>query len=362
MAQTAPLRLDALQREVRFSLPFDARLAVLVNEAQDMPDLEERRMTAIVLKPEKDLEVGAGDVVALIEQFRDEGVGYLLVPGDVYPWLERQADAGAYIRGNFRRVPADESACQIFALQSLDPDTPTVAEDGLPIPPIEMTCLVAGGLQPAAWFADGRSAVSWIVEMLQRNGADPQELGSLLDFGCGCGRVIRHWPSVTDAKLFGSDYNPHLIGWCRENLPAGEFEVNGLEPPLPFENDTFDFLYALSLFTHLDETLQVPWMDEVTRVVKPGGLFLLTFHGQSRFEDFAAYGREDVIRSFEAGELVVIRGEHSGGNGCATWHPESYVLDQLARNVEVVDYSPGGALDIGQDAVLFRKPLEAPPG
>ena len=72
--------------------------------------------------------------------------------------------------------------------------------------------------------------------------------------------------------------------WCASNLPFGRFEVNGLEPPLPFEDNSFDLFYSLSIFTHLDEPLQQPWFDEMVRVVEPGGVFLLTFHGRSRLE------------------------------------------------------------------------------
>ena len=59
-------------------------------------------------------------------------------------------------RHTFRRVPTDESVCHIFALQPPIANMPTVAEDGLPIPPPEMIGLVAGGMQADGWFESGR--------------------------------------------------------------------------------------------------------------------------------------------------------------------------------------------------------------
>lgn len=360
MAHEATLdRLSAVEREVRFVLPFFARVAVLVNEARDMPSLEGRSTGMVELSQPSGGEIGSAIAGARIEQFRAGGFGYLLVPADVYPWLREHRDVLRYLRSHFRRVPADESVCNIYALQPIAPGTPRVAEDDLPIPPPEMIGLVAGGLPPSGWFEKGRYGVTWIREMLARNGIELGRIGSLLDFGCGCGRVIRHWPGLTDARLHGSDYNPYLVDWCSNNLPVGEFSVNGLEPPLPFDDDSFDLVYSLSIFTHLDESLQVPWMEEMIRVTKPGGVFVLTFHGRSRLEHVDKFeNSEEIVRAFEAGELVVWRGEQAGGSGCAAWHPQAYVYEVLARDVEVIDYSPSGALDIRQDAVLFRKPAE----
>ena len=72
-------------------------------------------------------------------------------------------------------------------------------------------------------------------------------------------------------------------------------------------------MYALSIFTHLDADLQVPWMEELTRVVKPGGVLLATFHGRSRVEYMRTEGQyERIAPGFEAGELVVIASERAG--------------------------------------------------
>jgi ubiquinone/menaquinone biosynthesis C-methylase UbiE len=57
-----------------------------------------------------------------------------------------------------------------------------------------------------------------------------------------------------------------------------QFEVNGLAPPLAYEANHFDFIYALSVFTHLPESLQTAWMSELARVLKPGGYLLMTTH------------------------------------------------------------------------------------
>jgi SAM-dependent methyltransferase len=348
-------RFGPVEREVRFALPHWSPVGVLVNDPDEMPDLEGRPGAKVVLgTPPGDLN--SAQVAARIERFAAGGKEFLVVPAEVYPWIERHPEIKRFLRTQFRQLATDDGAGRIYALRS-DPEGPGTGEDGLPLPPREMVALVAGWIQPGEFYRYGQYAATWIAEMLARNGVRPDGLGSILDFGCGCGRVIRHWPSRTTAALYGSDYNPYLVRWCTENLPVAEFSVNELEPPLPFEDDSFDFVYSLSIFTHLSAELHMPWMEELVRVTKPGGVLLPTFHGRSRLEYMREHGMyERIAPGFEAGELVVIEAEQAGSSGCSAYHPESYVRDVLGAGLELLDFSPAGALDIQQDAVLFRKP------
>jgi len=126
--------------------------------------------------------------------------------------------------------------------------------DGLPVPPPHLIVRVAGtpGLE---WFLEsGRLAATSIRDALDRAGAPVEAMSSILDFGCGCGRVVRTWASL-DAKVSGSDLSGGAIDWCRGNLTFASFETNGLSPPLAFDDASFDLAYALSVFTHLPEAI-----------------------------------------------------------------------------------------------------------
>jgi SAM-dependent methyltransferase len=151
--------------------------------------------------------------------------------------------------------------------------------------------------------------------------------------------------------LFGVDYNPRLVDWCRANLPFAEFAVNKPASPLNFAEGTFDFIYAISVFTHLTEEKQSYWMGELTRVLKPGGHLLITVHGMTRLHHLTTEQREQ----FEAGRVVVTNSRYSGRNMCATYHAFSYVRDVLCRNLKVVAFEPGGARDANQDVFLLQK-------
>jgi SAM-dependent methyltransferase len=227
--------------------------------------------------------------------------------------------------------------------------------DGLPLPPADLVLFI---LKPhrrldrlyKRFYESGAQIAESFRWILTRHGVDISDCEAILDFGCGAGRVIRHWKDLDNSRLYGSDYNASLVEWCRRNLPFAEFSINGLAPPLPYANDSFDFVYAFSVFTHLDSGLQRPWMAELQRVTKPNGLLLLTVHGMSHLSSLDAQQQ----RRFLAGELVVVRPDAAGTNECAAFHPERYIYETLARDLSVVEALPSSASKIGQDAVLLR--------
>jgi SAM-dependent methyltransferase len=224
------------------------------------------------------------------------------------------------------------------------------APDGLPLPPTRWILAVAG--EPdVAWFLEsGRQAAASIRTTLERSGVDVHQLRRILDFGCGCGRVIRQWKDFA-AEVHGTDVNPRLVDWCRRHLEFARFEENGLSPPLPYAAGTFDLVYALSVFTHLPEELQLAWMAELGRALETGGHLILTTHGRRYLADLTPEERG----RFESGEIVA-KSDLPGTNACGAYHPERYVRETLAAGFAVVDFEPEGARgNPYQDLYLFRK-------
>lgn len=226
------------------------------------------------------------------------------------------------------------------------------APDGLPIPPDELIASVAG-ICEISWFLEiGRRGAESTIRVLERNGVHIADLRSILDFGCGCGRVIRHLGSLKTPKLYGSDYNGRVIEWCRRNLSFAGFEANGLCPPLNYADEAFDLVYSLSVLTHLPEALQLQWVKELWRVISPGGYLLITTHGESYLSVMLPEEQE----RFRAGHLVTRSETHAGTNACATFHPPAYVRRTLADGFDVVDFVPEGAKgNPHQDVFLLRK-------
>ncbi len=223
---------------------------------------------------------------------------------------------------------------------------------GLPIPPGGLIHKVAN-TESVPWFlSTGEIAANCLVNVLHKNGVEFRSLGSVLDFGCGIGRVMRRWKTVRGPEFYGTDYNPSLVDWCRDHLKFAEFQTNTLNGGLGYESGSMDFVYALSVFTHLDAALQTFWMNELRRVLKPGGLAFITVHGRH----YLGHLEDDERKDFEAGNAVVRLARREGSNDCASFHPENAVRNGLASEFHVVDFLPEGALgNPRQDAYLLRK-------
>jgi SAM-dependent methyltransferase len=223
--------------------------------------------------------------------------------------------------------------------------------DGLPLPPARLRVAVAG-TSDASWFLEsGRATAETIRAAAARHDMDLDAIERLLDFGCGCGRVTRHWRRL-GAAVHGSDSNADLVDWCRRNLAFATFMTNRLGPPLPLSAESFDVALAVSVLTHLPEHLQQAWLDELRRLLRPGGLLIVTTHG-----DRYRYRLDDEERdAYERGELVVRWESVAGTNLCTAFHPERYVRERLTAGFELLEFAPEGAVGTpDQDLVVLRR-------
>ncbi len=343
---------DLIRWIIRFALPVSSHVAVVTDGDRDL-----LRIGAMTTPFEFDLADESLDpetVIKGLDRLAALGVGYLLLPAPAKERLDRNDRLSGRLHGLFRTVVEEPGICTILAIHNETWER--ADDDGLPFPPPEMVHLTAGmfdGRQIYERFLQGgQASASCLADILRRYDVDPVKLDSILDYGSGCGRVIRHWPSITNANLAGSDYNPYLAAWCQENLPTATFRTNGIGPGLDFDDEEFDAVYSVSVFTHLTEPLQMPWINELVRVTKPGGYLLLTLHGQGRADLLDGEDR----RRFDEGHLVVSTKFRPGTSSCAAFHPERYIRDTFAAGLKVVANLPNGAPFARQDAVLLQKP------
>jgi SAM-dependent methyltransferase len=232
------------------------------------------------------------------------------------------------------------------------------AADGLPLPPAFLRVLVDGHGDPEEFLRRSRIAAAQVRTTVARAGVELEELGAILDFGCGCGRTARSWAELRGPEPHGCDYYARHVDWCRANLPFMDFRANSLEPPSPYPDDRFELVYALSVLPHMTEPQAHRWMAEFARILRPGGLLMLTAHGDA--ERHLLGGRRTAAR-YDAGEAVVLGGGALTGaigtNACAAFHPPSYVAERLLTAFEPVAFVPGGTEDHSQqDVHLVRLP------
>ncbi|MGI3899997.1 MAG: class I SAM-dependent methyltransferase [Janthinobacterium lividum] len=166
---------------------------------------------------------------------------------------------------------------------ALDATRSAAARTGLPLPPPELSVRI--GSPTLEGFEEiGQGVKQTIVRCL------PTEFdfrGSrCLDFGCGIGRVIRQFAEeARSAEFWGCDIDGTSIRWAVENMtPPFRFYRMSQAPSLPFEDSSFDLIYAIAVFSQVyDDWHQ--WAVEIRRVLKPGGVFFMSYAGQTPFEE-----------------------------------------------------------------------------
>ncbi len=156
----------------------------------------------------------------------------------------------------------------------------------LPIPPFEMRQLV--GPTDEALF-DNPSGDPIL-------GVDEARFDSVLDFGCGCGRLARQMlqQRTRPRRYIGFDLHFGMVDWCQKNLSSrapnftfhhhdvacAYFNPGPAKPdllPMPAEDGQFSLVVASSVFTHTIQSHADFYLQEAARVLRADGELVATF-------------------------------------------------------------------------------------
>jgi SAM-dependent methyltransferase len=163
----------------------------------------------------------------------------------------------------------------------------TVVEPSLPVPSAEAIATVGGGDFAGVGF-------EFLGHLVQRAGLQPTD--HVLDVGCGVGRIayaLTYYLSPAGCYE-GFDINDEQIRWARQELgsrfpnfhfqtvnicnelynPQGD--VQAAEFIFPYGDAIFDVVFLTSVFTHMQARPTCHYLDEIHRVLKPGGRCLFT--------------------------------------------------------------------------------------
>lgn len=208
-----------------------------------------------------------------------------------------------------------------------------------------------------AFAEDGRQTAKEILALTQPFLPTENPSGVILDWGCGPARILRHIPALTYGQytVIGTDYNSDYVQWGNTNLSGITILHNALQPPVALPDNHCTFIYGISIFTHLSAESHTNWIAELYRLLRPGGVLLLTMQGVTARQKLLP---EEQLR-FDKGELVIRTYEKEGNRMYAAFQPPAF-MQRLFQQFELLRHIPGGAedaLDRLQDTWIVRKPL-----
>jgi SAM-dependent methyltransferase len=209
-----------------------------------------------------------------------------------------------------------------------------------PVPPSGVIATTQGIDDIDAYRASTATSFMTMRSLLGTAGVEASGIRSILDIGCGTGRLLVGWHCDDPLRrLVGTDINRELIAWSRSNLAdVARWEVNGVDPPLEPASASFDLIILASVFTHLSIENQRAWLKEIHRLLRPAGHAVITLHG-------AIYAGllldEETSAKYDADGYVEKAGGAEGANGYSTFHTEPFARELFSGFRRVAFFSRG---------------------
>lgn len=226
---------------------------------------------------------------------------------------------------------------------------------------------------------EGFNAYMLFKRLYEKHCGPIGECPTLLDFGCGWGRIIRFFlRDLPSSRLIGLDHSADAIKVCKETNPWTRFELIDPDPPTLLPDNSVNLIYLYSVFSHLPESMHTTLLKEFSRILRPGGLLIAT----TRRRDFITWcaslrGDKDLadkpdwlktsavaypdtaaaLASYDAGEFCYSNLGYSGR--WSFWGeaaiPRAYVEKNWSQWFEFKDYIDDPSA-CPQDVIVVRKP------
>lgn len=132
------------------------------------------------------------------------------------------------------------------------------------------------------YFRGGQNAaarMSNVVKKFHPNWAEPIKL---LDFASGYGRVIRHTKQFSGCEVHAADIHPEACDFLENSLGVTS-HLSSADPAKLDIGSGYDFVYVISLFSHLPDRTFGAWLKALYGVLAPGGCLLFSTNGSTTY-------------------------------------------------------------------------------
>lgn len=228
------------------------------------------------------------------------------------------------------------------------------------LPSADQITRVIGTPDKNAFCWGGATIVSRFSHLLvERFGRPLSSFTSILDWGCGTGRLTRYLLGH-DASITGVDIDPDMIQFCQQTLSDAVFlEVNPM-PPTTMASASFDLVIGVAVLPHLAESVQDAWLIELQRLTRPGGLLLLSIQGMVQMALYRtpiAHKQEAHRKGFYDASGSIQSGDGTTNlppNYCRdVLHSPDYIFTHWGQYFDVLDIIE--AMAGNQDVVVLRR-------
>jgi SAM-dependent methyltransferase len=147
----------------------------------------------------------------------------------------------------------------------------------LPALPEQETQLRFTGMAGDDTLYEAYTMYALCKRLIERHVGPLANVGNILDYGCGWGRVIRFFlKDVEPSKLWGVDPFAEVLDLAKQTNRWCTFEQIPTMPPTSLPDGAFDAIYLFSVFSHLSEDAHLRLLAEFKRLLRPGGLVIAT--------------------------------------------------------------------------------------
>ncbi len=236
-----------------------------------------------------------------------------------------------------------------------------VDDAGVRIPPAWLIQAFTGAPDTIDHIESGKRSAEYYVDLYNRLCGDFGEVEHVLDFGCGCGRVLSRMPSTGTVRYFGVDLREDALRWLGLTMPEATFATGPAMPPVDPGAQDFDLIYSVSVLTHLTQEQEGAWLDEWHRLLKPGGHVIATFRGEDWVDQFAYEGQKGSIHQDWRDNDGFCYQKHRYWEGIfpefysGTYHTVDYVRATWGERFEILEILPAADTPNEQNTAVMRK-------
>lgn len=270
-----------------------------------------------------------------------------LLPFSFKQKLKRKLEQNSLIAFIIRANDQTIHNRQLYSLLRMKELIPAIA-------PKHLQIRVSNAYYPE-FFDHGKMMLNDMEMQLAKHNLSLTRFNHILDFGCGCGRFMAPLSLMVDpSKLYGTDIDAEAIDWMKKNYGRiKDIDINNPMPPTKYADNTFDFIFSVSIFTHLPEEMHMEWVKELNRIMQPGGYGIFSTHGEFHYPALSA----DELATLKSHGFYYSKTQITVGLPefyQQAFHTHEYIQREWGKYFEIVAMIKQG-IGGGQDMIIVKK-------